>query len=197
MGFEIPHDHVVVQHVLDGEYGDLDFRDKVVVDIGAHIGAFTHIALEGGARQVHAFEPSRRNFEWLRRNCGTHPNALLYPLAVGPRGQSKVFLQTKRRDKPSLHHTGEGGAAFEATDLDSILRMVGDVDLLKIDCEGSEYGILGSARRLRQVQRIVGELHQFSECHDPEALKERLREQGYAVRSRPGGSKLTQLFSAS
>ena len=42
--------------------------DSVVIDIGAHAGMFSHLALERGARTVYAFEPEPSNVDQARRN---------------------------------------------------------------------------------------------------------------------------------
>ena len=43
-------------------------HDSVVIDIGAHAGMFSHLALDRGARAVYAFEPEPANFEQAQRN---------------------------------------------------------------------------------------------------------------------------------
>ncbi len=50
--------------VVDRAYA-LDYRDAVVVDVGAHKGCFGAFALEQGARAVLSFEPEPTNFDFL------------------------------------------------------------------------------------------------------------------------------------
>jgi FkbM family methyltransferase len=50
-----------------------------------------------------------------------------------------------------------GGLRVPATTLDTLIEECGHVDVLKFDCEGSEYAILSTATRLNQVSRIVCE----------------------------------------
>jgi hypothetical protein len=60
----------------------------------------------------------------------------------------------------------------------------GPVRLLKLDCEGSEWPILFTSRRLQQVREIVGEYHEreteWGWC-GAVRLQEFLQAQGFAV----------------
>ncbi len=60
-------DDNIVRQVWD-DYGLLDFENKIVIDGGAHIGAFTEMAIKRGANQVIAFEPERENIILFRIN---------------------------------------------------------------------------------------------------------------------------------
>src|SRR5689334_25347188 len=57
----------------------------VVLDCGAHVGVFTHFALQRGASKVVAIEPDPVNLECLRRNLKKEIEAgkvVLYPKGV-------------------------------------------------------------------------------------------------------------------
>jgi len=62
-------DKSIFDTVMQGEYGDIDFAGKTVVDIGAHIGGFSILAALGGARRVVAFEAGAENYALLVANC--------------------------------------------------------------------------------------------------------------------------------
>ncbi len=67
---------------------------------------------------------------------------------------------------------GAGGTPVKAVGLDRIIRHVTDrgrfrVRLMKLDCEGSEYPILFTAKTLHLVDAIVGEFHNITEEHGP------------------------------
>jgi hypothetical protein len=57
----------------------------------------------------------------------------------------------------------EAGDRVEVVSLDGILEQFERVKLLKLDCEGSEFPILLTSRRLGRVERIVGEIHECQE----------------------------------
>lgn len=47
---------------------DLDFRDAIVVDVGASTGGFTHVALTHGAAHVFAVDVGHGQLDWRLRN---------------------------------------------------------------------------------------------------------------------------------
>src|SRR5215472_2163586 len=58
----------VSHRFVGGEYGDLDVRDAMVVDVGAFIGDTALYFVEGGAYRVLAYEPFGVNFNRARTN---------------------------------------------------------------------------------------------------------------------------------
>jgi FkbM family methyltransferase len=167
-------DAMIVEHVLRGEYGALDVRGKVVVDVGAHIGGFSILAAELGASRVLAFEPEAENFRLLAFNAARHPAIEARRAAVWRSDRDEPVLAW--RASSNARNTGGGtvvaGRAIagvpvddrarhdvDALPLDAIVDEAGSVGLLKIDAEGSEYPILATSRRLDRVEAIVGEWH--------------------------------------
>lgn len=163
------------------EYEIFDERlnaDDVVIDVGAHIGAFSWAAHWLGSRNTHAFEAEPSNFALLRRNlAGLTGISLTY---------GAIFSDV--RNLRELTHSGHlfsntgGGSvmfghncfAFEEVghlkqkrefttvpviSFDGLLSKFERVRLLKLDCEGSEYPILLNSKCLHKVDRIVGEYH--------------------------------------
>ena len=58
--------------VVDAAYA-LEYRDAVVVDVGAHKGAFGAYALQRGARSVISYEPEETNYGYLQACARTVP----------------------------------------------------------------------------------------------------------------------------
>lgn len=178
-------DHAIYEHTVGGEYGTVDFQDKVVADIGAHIGSFSLLAATHGARQVLAFEAGSENFDYLTRNCSSWPSVECTRAAVWASGTTDTALSWR---PPSMAENTGGGsvldcaqiAGFAISDqgqeqvpvigLDNIIDSVGSIDLLKIDAEGSEYPILFGSQKLDHVGEIVGEYHDLQGIRAPANL---------------------------
>ena len=173
-------DELIVGTVFGGEYGDIDVAGKTVVDVGAHIGAFSVFAALRGARRVLAYEPAEENFRLLVINSAGYPAIEPHRAAVWRSDRVGPALQLR----PSANVTNTGGGSVLACEsicghapghaegrevgaiaFDDIVESVGTVGLLKIDAEGSEYPILATSRRLDRVEAIVGEYHHVDRPH--------------------------------
>ncbi len=137
---------------LDKIYGE---TTGTVIDIGANIGIFALYAAAQGAT-VYAYEPFPKSADQFRQNTKNIPNIHLEQKAVA--GQEGTgFLNT---DQDWIYHSlGDSGIPVETVTLDSVLEKTGYCDVLKIDCEGSEYEILENCSNLNKIGRIVGEYH--------------------------------------
>ena len=77
--------------VVDAAY-EAEYRDAVVVDVGAHKGAFGAYALEQGARAVISYEPEETNYGYLDA-CAT---------AVPGRSGARIArLSDRGQERPS------------------------------------------------------------------------------------------------
>lgn len=157
-------------------------RDDVVIDVGANIGVFAAFAASRapGVR-VYAYEPFPGNIEWLRRNMeesglkNVHIRAQAMAGAEGERvlhvnPESWIVHSLVREDGGD----GQQDISVKCLSLDEALDAEGIArcDLLKLDCEGSEYEILQgcSPAALRRVRRIVGEYHDGANLGTGEGL---------------------------
>lgn len=145
-------------------------RGDVVIDVGANIGVFAlYAATRAPGVRVLAYEPFPGNVKWLRRNVERSglTNVEVRERAVGGRTGARVLHVSDDWIMHSLSGDGAaapGGLEVECVSFDDLMRGegVGRCDLLKLDCEGSEYEILeGCApETLARVRRIVGEYHE-------------------------------------
>lgn len=167
-----------VAHEIENTYNfdPIRFRKgDVVLDIGAHVGLVTiYLAKKHRGITVYAYEPVPDNFAklvchlWLNGLLGrVHP----YQLAVTADGGDRVMVK-------GGHHSG-GATAFHdferepftvrSTTVPAILEEhdITRVRLLKLDCEGAEHEILGTADGwLERVSHIRGEIHKVSTPYD-------------------------------
>lgn len=149
-------------------------KGDVVLDVGAHVGLVSiYLAKRHRGITVHSYEPVPENFAklvchlWLNDLLGrVHPRRL----AVTADGGDRVMVR-------GGHHSG-GATAFHAYERDSFTvhsttvpaileeHDIGRIRLLKLDCEGAEHEILGTANGwLKRVSHIRGEIHQVSTQH--------------------------------
>jgi len=154
--------------------------DDVILDIGGHIGAFCYAALDRGARRIVSVEADERNHAKLKQNVWeTHP--------LGSHVEI-ICAACWRSDSPQTHltmarfnvhdgnaNTGAGTLATAAPDPDgyAVLTVALDdiidiavqknpakrVAFCKMDCEGAEFAILYTSKKLGLIDTIAMELH--------------------------------------
>lgn len=144
----------------------------VVIDIGVHIGTFSHLVLARGAAEVHGFEAERSNYACALAN--------LQPFGARVHMHNRAVWRSDV-DAEALHFwrstdgANAGGGTFiwetdgplvESVRFDDVVDEVAcggtrRIDLVKIDCEGAEFPILLTSARLDRIDRIVGEYHEL------------------------------------
>lgn len=120
---------------------------RTVIDGGAHVGMWSR-TFAGLFDRVIAFEPSPDTFQCLLYNVGAQ-NVEFRNQALGAKpGNIHMTLDgfegTPREKNSGARYVAEGGNVKRVT-VDS-LRLV-DLDLLKMDIEGSEVDALRGARK--------------------------------------------------
>lgn len=160
----------------------------VVVDIGANIGSFAIVAAQrvGKTGRVYAYEPNPSAFERLKANVALNglTNVVAINEAVGKEDGVLQFHISRNSAFGSLyaqvddHAHGEGETVqANVRSITTVLREAGPrIDLLKMDCEGSEYDILESVSpqefaAVRQLSMEVHSIEDKSPAEIPAALK--------------------------
>lgn len=131
----------------------------VVLDIGANIGWFTVIItklLNTGV--CHAFEPQPAVYERLARTCARNQlgsRVILNQLALGNhKGSVELYsfrsLGSGHSSMSRLGRDDYSSATVPMVTLDAYLesRNLPEVDIVKIDVEGAEMGVLRGAQKL-------------------------------------------------
>jgi FkbM family methyltransferase len=168
------YDKVAVYEVWDQkEYETEDFiigPDDVVIDIGAHIGAFSvWAARQATSGQVYAFEPNNENHSLLEENKTLNglTNLQTFNLAVSDHdGEATLFNSGHSSVSHSFFETdAQNKTTVRTISLADILRVnqIDKVNYLKIDAEGAEYLIILSTPPivLRQIDKIFIEYHDY------------------------------------
>lgn len=155
----------------------------VVIDVGAHIGSFAFAAVQRGCRLVCCFEPDRDNCRCAETHLRSYVEAGQVRLSQQAVWRSDANDDELRFDgyqpfpasflgMEGIINTGNGSVLWGTGDavgkvaLDDVIDEITDggtsrVRLLKIDCEGAEWPILLTSRRLHLIDEIVGEFHEL------------------------------------
>jgi FkbM family methyltransferase len=164
-----PHDVLTIFVIfVRRDYGNWP-RGGVVVDVGANIGVFALYAVHSqGAEKVLAYEPHSGTFACLQ--CNIEANGLgerisAFRFAVtGTSGASVTMSAAGSSPYNAVERDpskAPGGESVSTIDLATIVCTSGPVDVLKLDCEGSEYEILFSADSdvYRRIDGVRMEYH--------------------------------------
>jgi FkbM family methyltransferase len=153
-----------------------------VIDIGGHIGSFSYAALARGAGQVHIYEANAANFEIILCNLRQFAGRVAFNrCAVWRSDRATDHLYFQPDSAGNGRRTGGGsviypkGEAVPCVAFDDVLQRAATggrrIRLVKIDCEGSEWPILFTSRRLDLVQAMCGEYHELADAEVPEQTK--------------------------
>jgi len=150
-------------------------RGESVVDLGANQGLFSVLAASAGASRVLAVDAQRRFAPMLAGHAaanGVADRIELVHALVGAR--SGVLAAAGHR-----HAASRWGEEVPTPRLADLLDRHGlrQVDLMRIDIEGSEFALLNEPGWLDRVGRIVMEVH--PEHGHPAALQHVLAEHGF------------------
>ena len=175
---------------------ETDYRDAIVVDLGAHKGYFGAYALTHGAAAVISYEPESRNFEHLHRaRESAEPSKreawTTRKVAVGTRhttAQLNVSGDSWTHSLLSRPGRMVDTEPTEVVPMSAILDTAGSLPggriVVKIDVEGAECDIILNTpvEAWAGVDELFVELHGFSPCSFDEVAG-RLREAGLVAAS--------------
>jgi len=166
-----------------------------VIDIGAHIGAFSLYAASAAPKsKVYAFEPFPPNFSFLKKNIALNSfsNVMASDTAISKDNSPReLFVNPLNSSGHSLTKKTSKAVGVKCRSLEKIFAdfNINFCDFLKLDCEGGEYDILFAAPKsiLDKIGIISMEYHSphlFDVSRDrrlPEKLAQYLREAGFTV----------------
>lgn len=150
--------------VTHNRYNIKDNWPHNIIDIGGHIGAFTHFMLnhKGSYKSV-ILEPDLDNFRMLKSNLQDLIDDYRVLPVHGGIGHPDSKLKGSNPDLENtggIHYVPCENGNVNSYSLDSIIDMLDDSPiLLKIHCEGCEYEALKSCSKLFRINAIVGEFH--------------------------------------
>jgi FkbM family methyltransferase len=168
-----------------------------VIDVGAHIGTFAYAVIDRGCRHVYSFEPDAENCRMAENHLSQYIDAGWLRVTQKAVWRSDTNDDELRLDgyqkfpesfpgMEGILNTGSGSVLWRNGDAVAKIALDDAIDeitangkrrirLLKLDCEGAEWPILLTSRRLDLIDEIAGEFHEiggsYPEIHEnrPEA----------------------------
>lgn len=169
--------------------------DCAVIDIGGHLGFFSLMAASLNAKiPIYTYEPFLGNYELLKQNLKDNrvKNVYARQQAVSD-VNDELELQLSREDLnhsiiKAIEPTGET-QKVRSTTLERIFQRnhIKKCDLIKLDCEGSEFKIIyGTPKELfSKIDHIFLEYHDWIQGENSNKLKNYLENLGYKVKKYP------------
>lgn len=197
------YDNIVLNEIwLKNTYNPKGFEikdDDIVMDIGAHIGVFSiYAAVLTKNGKVYSFEPMPENYKMLKKNISINRIKNIIPIneAVDSKpGSHVLFINEENTGGNSLlikNSDKSEKIKVKTTSIEEFMKKysVDKIDLLKIDCEGSEYNILFKCPKkiLKKISKITMEYHSIDKSRNAKTLKKFLENNGFKVSFTSGDS---------
>ena len=190
-------DIMALTHVwLIEEYSKYDFKIEktdTVIDVGAHIGLFSlHTSQICKNGKIYAFEPMIENYDILKSNIqlNNFSNIKAENCAISNSSSKITIYQNNDESGHSKFIETNNPIEVNSKSLNEIFNdeKIEKCDLLKLDCEGSEYEIIDSLedKNFEKIEKMIIEYH-LADSH-PELLnklKNKLKIKMYKISIEP------------
>jgi len=180
--FGFLEDGWIYHEFINFEYKNLNFKNRIVLDVGANSGATSIFFILNGANKVFAIEPMPKTYLILKKNIEINKlSELIIPLNYGIGKPGKVNLDENISGQGADINSAikSFGKPVEIKSLKYIVDNYKiDKCVLKMDCEGCEYDALLSLDNdtILHFDEIMLEYH-----YGYENLKKFLEYSGYNV----------------
>ena len=175
----------------------------VIIDVGANAGFFAiQLLSKIENATIYAYEPMPANVKTFRSTLNENPrlqqSVRLFQMAVTGQALDKLDLYAEAEEKNQVVASRFAGFNISNTQtitvpcisLTDIIQQnnLPVVDLLKLDCEGSEYDILyhTAPDLVRRINRMVIEVHDLDAAQNNiRAFNQYLQSLGYTTSHQP------------
>lgn len=139
---------MIKESIVNYMIEEVSYLNKVCLDLGSNLGAFSKIAIDGGASKVIAVECDPRNYNKANHNFRDINNVELIHAAVS--GSKEKTLQIFKSNSQSNHAST---SIIKKTSTFNEYMIVNNInfteivnrinpDIIKIDIEGAEHDII-------------------------------------------------------
>jgi FkbM family methyltransferase len=181
--------HIFYQIFIDKEVDfQLDASPKIIIDCGANIGLTTlYFKMKYPNSKIYSIEPESSNFDMLFKNTHEYDNIIQLNAAV--------WYEDKQLE---VIDDGVGHASFQVADDSKNTNIIGkvntitlfdliekyninNIDLLKLDIEGSEYEIFYFQKNdwLQKTNNLIIEIHEAIKPGSRELIENTMKNNFY------------------
>ena len=140
-------------------------KDRLVIDIGANIGAFSLYAAALGAKKVVSVEPISASYNTFLRNVHRMglKNVTTHKRIIAEKGNE--FLPVSLNSNAganSMYNVSDNYEVVETATFSQLMDQIAGHDILmKLDCEGGEYDVIMNAEEkdMIRINEIMLEIH--------------------------------------
>jgi FkbM family methyltransferase len=157
---------------LNEEYKNKDVEvneDDIVLDIGGNIGIFTLYSLYKRAKEVHVFEPGKKQYNAIIDNLSdTFKNLKINNVAVSKQtGIISFYENDASTTSSTVFNNNSKTFPVPSITIEDYFKKqnLNKIDFLKIDCEGGEYEIIENISETflkKKINKICLEYHIFN-----------------------------------
>ena len=133
--------------------------NDIVVDVGANVGAFSHLAESKGVKKVIAVEPNTDAFGVLSQNTDSARTKAINAAVVAPNGPKTLTLYKSETSVISSCIPVRGREQVETKTIGIDKLMACSPTVLKVDIEGYEYEWITTIAFPESLKQIAVELH--------------------------------------
>jgi FkbM family methyltransferase len=153
------------QIFVNKEYDiNIPFEPKIIFDLGANVGyASVLFANRHPHAKIYALEPEDNNFAIAQKNLEPYKNVTLIKGAVWHTSEDISVVDKGHGEAAFMIEKGKSEKSVQAFTINEIMRLAGvaEIDILKIDIEGSEKEIFeqGFEAWIPVTKLIIAETH--------------------------------------
>jgi FkbM family methyltransferase len=176
---------------IHNEY-QFEGKNDIVLDIGANLGFFALYAIQNGAKKVYCVEPFPTVYENIKKLSKKLPIVPINKAVSSKTDNVTMVLNTVGWASNCLseyndifNNDGEH-IVVEPININDLIESIGSkIDLIKIDCEGSELDLFETITldNLNKINKMVIETHSD---HISNFIKEKLLNNNFEVTSKKG-----------
>lgn len=156
--------------------------NPTIVNVGAHIGLFDIYLKEIFPNcNMYSLEPQPDNYLLLKHNLDQNQlDSISLKMGMYSYTGSAKFTNNQDFNANTISESGE--ETIKVISLHDLMKeyKLKQIDLLKLDCEGSEFAILRS--NLSRINAILLEYHLNQTGHIFQSLKKNLKEKGFMLK---------------